>query len=90
LNELLGVTDARNGQATTPFPKKAEAAQTGRAPHTNRAAKSEKPTPPHHLWPRREATPERAPHSYRSENAPTNIPTNATTEPGIAEAATPP
>jgi len=33
---------------------------------------------------------ERAPHGYRSENAPTNIPTSATTEPGIAEAATPP
>jgi len=70
--------------------RKTEAAQTGRTPHTNCAAKSEKPTPHHHPWPRREATPERAPHRDRSENAPTNIPTSTATEPGYAQAATTP
>ena len=63
--------------------RKTEAAQTGRAPHTNGAAKSEKPTPHHHTWPRREAKPERAPHGYRSENVPANIPKSTANEPGI-------
>jgi len=66
--------------------RKTEAARTGRAPHTNHAAKSEKPTPLHPPWPRREATPERAPRRDRSENTPTNTPTSTTTEPGISEA----
>jgi len=33
LNELLGVTDARNGQATTPFPKNRSRTNRARPAH---------------------------------------------------------
>jgi len=67
---------------------KTETEQTERAPKTHRAGRSEQPTPPHTPRPRHGAKLERAPHSNRSENAPTNIQKSTTTEPGIVEVTT--